>query len=176
MVSVSIGLQSVSIYFSSGTLLPLIPLSLLKVNLSLMCGQCVLSCAQKRKVQILSKENRSNTNIIPEAQSPTKGNFGSQHLGSWGFSWSNQELIYPEAWSLAWFCEFQILSTRRSVCQMASLFDGETNKKIKLQMRERFSVLTKFTCYINNCISDTENKENSPIDRFCHHSDLSWIL
>lgn len=41
-------------------------------------------------------------------------------------------------------------------------------------MRERFIIVTKFVCYKNNCISDPENKENPPTDRFSQHFDLSY--
>lgn len=47
-------------------------------------------------------------------------------------------------------------------------------QKIKLQIGKRFIVVTKFSCYVNNCICDTENEENSTIDSFCHQSDGSY--
>ena len=54
---------------------------------------------------------------------------------------------------------------------MASLFDGETNKQT---VNERKIYYCHKVCYKNNCISDPENKEDPPTDRFSQHFDLSY--
>lgn len=77
MFNVSIDLQCVSIHFSSGTFLPS---NISKSAKSSSIGDVVVNvyCLEFRreKDQMLSKEKRSNTKIIPETQSLRKGYFG----------------------------------------------------------------------------------------------------